>query len=111
MNETETSRFPATPLGLHGVRSDVSALASRAQGNAVHAHRHALEFLRLIRPAKLDQFPDFLVIAPPKTGTTWLANQLRAHEGIFVPPAKEIKYFNYFWKSRNLAWYLSIFRE
>src|SRR5438876_3783853 len=73
--------------------------------------QQALEFLGLARRTELDQFPDFLVIAPPKTGTTWLSRQLSRHPRIFTPPAKEIEYFNFYWKTRSLAWYLSCFRE
>ncbi len=73
--------------------------------------RAASEFLRLAGPVELEHFPDFLVIAPPKTGTTWLARQLGRHPGIFVPLMKETKYFNYYWRFKNLAWYLSLFQE
>lgn len=72
--------------------------------------QHALEVLHFVRPSKPDEFPDFLVIAPPKTGTTWLARQLGRHPGIFIPAEKELKYFSFFRKSRDLEWYLSHFR-
>lgn len=37
---------------------------------------------------------DFLVIGAAKCGTTWLADMLRQHPGIFVPAQKELHYFN-----------------
>src|SRR5271166_5821623 len=52
------------------------------------------------------QRPDFLIISPPKTGSTWLANNLRRHTQIFVPSIKEIRYFSSFFKSLDLSWYL-----
>jgi hypothetical protein len=52
------------------------------------------------------QRPDYLIISPPKTGSTWLADNLRRHPDIFVPSMKEIKYFSSFFKSLDLSWYL-----
>jgi hypothetical protein len=34
--------------------------------------------------------PGFLVISPPKTGTTWLSQNLNSHPEIYIPPIKEI---------------------
>lgn len=76
-----------------------------------HELKRALQFLGLVTTNELDDFPDFLVIAPPKTGTSWLAQQLRSNPHVFVPQVKETKYFNHCWKSKNLAWYLSFFQE
>jgi hypothetical protein len=53
--------------------------------------------------------PDFLVISPPKTGSTWLADNLRHHPGVFVPTIKEVKYFSSYYKWLDLAWYLAHF--
>src|SRR5580698_8351347 len=50
--------------------------------------------------------PDYLIISPPKTGSTWLADNLRQHLQVFVPTMKEIKYFSSFFKSLDLGWYL-----
>ena len=38
--------------------------------------------------------PNFVVIGPPRCGTTWLHYNLRAHPDIFVPKAKELHYFD-----------------
>jgi hypothetical protein len=54
---------------------------------------------------------DFLVISAGRTGTTWLAEQLRRHPGVFVPPQKEIHYFSLQWQRHDLAWYSNIFRD
>lgn len=38
--------------------------------------------------------PDFLVIGAQKSATTWLDQNLRAHPQIWLPPEKEIHYFD-----------------
>lgn len=38
--------------------------------------------------------PDFLIIGAPKTGTTWLWRNLRAHPEVWTPPVKELHYFD-----------------
>ena len=63
--------------------------------------------------------PDFLIIGAEKSGTTWLADMLRQHPRIFIPPQKELFYFNArFFESpelenynaaQPLSWYLSFF--
>ncbi len=61
------------------------------------------------RPPPAPLRPDFLVISPPKTGSTWLADNLRRHPQIFLPAVKEVKYFSSFLKSLDLDWYLNHF--
>ncbi len=39
-------------------------------------------------------YPDFIGIGAQKAGTTWLYQNLRAHPEIWMPPRKEIHYFN-----------------
>lgn len=41
-------------------------------------------------------FPDFLCIGAQKAGTTWLYKNLRHHREIWLPPIKEIHYFDHF---------------
>lgn len=53
--------------------------------------------------------PDFLVISPPKTGSTWLAANLRCHPSLFVPELKEVKYFSSLYKWLDFAWYCEHF--
>lgn len=38
--------------------------------------------------------PDFICIGAPKTGTSWLYNNLANHPEIWVPPVKELRYFD-----------------
>ena len=53
--------------------------------------------------------PDFLIISPAKTGTTWLADNLRNHPQLFIPAIKEVKFFSSYFKWLDLAWYLDHF--
>lgn len=38
--------------------------------------------------------PDFLCIGAARCGTTWLYEQLRTQEGVWLPPVKEVHYFD-----------------
>ncbi len=64
---------------------------------------------------------DFLIIGAQKCGTTWLADMLRRHPQVFIPPEKEMFYFNrQFFESPELpnynhskpiSWYLAFFQN
>lgn len=41
----------------------------------------------------LARFPDFLIIGPPRTATTWLQHHLNFHPHVFLPKEKETYYF------------------
>lgn len=53
--------------------------------------------------------PDFIGIGPPKTGTTWIYENLLTHPQVAMPPDKEIRYFweRYFVGTLNLRELLS----
>lgn len=59
--------------------------------------------------------PDFLMIGPQRTGTTWLSRYLVQHPDVFIPAEKELYYFNYLMEqgalfhSTKLTWYLRKF--
>ena len=38
--------------------------------------------------------PNFIIIGAPRAGTTWLAANLREHPEIFMPPVKELHFFD-----------------
>jgi hypothetical protein len=66
----------------------------------------------------LAYFPDFLILGPQRTGTTWLAKVLWRHPSIFMSFPKELYFFNLLEKpehrlytSNELKWYLSRFRD
>ena len=39
-------------------------------------------------------FPDFLIIGAQKAGTSWLASNLSRHPNVWMPPLKELHYFD-----------------
>ena len=47
-------------------------------------------------------YPNFLIIGAQKAGTTWLYTNLKKHPDIWLPPIKEIHYFN-FKQNNNLS--------
>ncbi|GAB4165836.1 MAG: hypothetical protein Fur0032_02870 [Terrimicrobiaceae bacterium] len=63
-------------------------------------------------------FPDFLILGPQRTGTTWLYHNLRRHPRIFLPDVKETYYFSTLGKPdhahyrfEDLEDYLELFRD
>ena len=50
-------------------------------------------------------FPQFICIGAQKSGTTWLYKNLKDHPQIWLPPFKEIKYFN---KEDRRAWLITL---
>jgi hypothetical protein len=63
-------------------------------------------------------FPDFMVIGPQRTGTTWLYENLKLHPQVFMTEVKEPLFFNKLDKtwhpryvSSDLDWYLKLFEE
>jgi LPS sulfotransferase NodH len=68
--------------------------------------------------ADLARFPDFLIVGPQRTGTTWLHAHLRTHPQIFLSEPKEIFFFSRLktpahpgFQSAELDWYLRFFRD
>jgi hypothetical protein len=49
--------------------------------------------------------PDFLGIGAQKAGTTWLYQNLRHHPGVWLPPQKELHYFDEKVVSRRRTWH------
>ncbi|MBI3862012.1 MAG: sulfotransferase domain-containing protein [Planctomycetia bacterium] len=70
-----------------------------------------LSFLGLLPREQRQCLPDWMVIAPPKTGTTWVSENFRRHPQMFVPLSKEVKYFSNRFATEDLRWYLGQFRE
>jgi len=53
--------------------------------------------------------PSFLYIGAPKAGSSWLFEAFRAHPDIFVPPAKDIHFFDKHY-ARGWPWYQHYFK-
>jgi hypothetical protein len=54
-------------------------------------------------PAKFDAVgrPDFLCVGAQKAGTSWLYRQLNSHPDFWMPPIKELRYFDQMSHSRH----------
>ncbi len=52
--------------------------------------------------------PNFLVIGAPRCGTTWIHTNLMAHPQVFVPPEKEVHFFDRDYE-KGIAHYESAF--
>jgi hypothetical protein len=96
------------------------AMAEEYHRSALHERFGKLPESSMSRDANLlddphhrfhNRRPDFLVISPPKTGSTWLAANLRHHPDIFVPEIKEVRYFNSLYKRLNYEWYCKHFAD
>jgi hypothetical protein len=68
--------------------------------------------------ADLHLFPDFLIIGPQRTGSTWLHANLREHPQVMLAEPKELFFFSRLatpdhpgFRSADLNHYLSFFRE
>jgi Sulfotransferase family len=48
--------------------------------------------------------PSFLCIGAQKAGTTWLFEQLIRHPGVWMPPVKELHYFDHRHVEPNRSW-------
>jgi hypothetical protein len=55
--------------------------------------------------------PHFLCIGAQKAGTTWLWAMLSQNPGIFLPPVKEIHFFDFLHVPENRWWIRKMFRE
>jgi hypothetical protein len=47
--------------------------------------------------------PNFLCVGAQKAGTGWLYEQLRSHPDFWMPPVKELHYFDRFWRSPRVS--------
>ncbi len=66
----------------------------------------------------LNNFPDFLILGPQRTGSNWLYQNLKLHPQVFLTKPKEIYFFNGVknpeyrkYQSNDLAWYLEFYDE
>jgi Sulfotransferase family len=50
------------------------------------------------------RYPDFLCIGAQKAGTSWLDRNLRRHPDLWLPPMKELQYFNHVHIPSNRKW-------
>ena len=48
--------------------------------------------------------PNFLCIGAQKAGTTWLDKMIRQHPDVWMPPLKELQFFNHLYVSSDRTW-------
>ena len=73
--------------------------------------RDALMRLGVLSPRNRGRLPTFMIVAPPKTGTSWLYGRLQGHPQVAVPREKETRFFSTFYRWCDLHWYLSRFGD
>jgi hypothetical protein len=56
------------------------------------------------------RLPNFLFVGSAKCGSTWIYRALKAHPHVFVPPAKDIYYFDRYY-DKGPHWYASFFQN
>jgi len=54
--------------------------------------------------------PNFLVIGAPRSGTSWIHQNLRQHPQVFIPKTKELHYFDRHYE-RSIEYYESLFMD
>lgn len=80
--------------------------------------KRQLRWVQVDEADDLTHFPDFLIVGPQRTGTTWLHAHLRYHPEVFLSEPKELYFFSSL-KTRNpkrfvsdqLGWYVRFFRD
>lgn len=75
------------PLSIHPVTPESIEQARKRLGDLRHLQ------VRNATRVRLDRFPDFLILGPQRTGTTWLYHNLKKHPQIALPRKKETYYF------------------
>ena len=55
--------------------------------------------------------PSFLCIGAQKAGTTWLHAQLRSHPKVWLPPIKELHYFDHKFVKGQKKWTRSFIKS
>jgi hypothetical protein len=70
-----------------------------------------LAFLGFLTADQRLCLPDWMVVAPPKTGTSWVYANLRRHPEAFAVDLKELKYFSNRFELEDLRNYLAHFRS
>jgi len=91
----------------------------RATTRRIDSAADRLHYVKVSDAAlSLEQFPDFLIAGPQRTGTTWLHAHLRYHPEIFLSEPKELFFFSRLktpdspkFQSNDLAWYLQFFHD
>lgn len=52
----------------------------------------------------MNRLPSFLCVGTQKAGTSWLYENLRYHPGVWMPPLKELHYFDHLYCKSTRSW-------
>ena len=55
--------------------------------------------------------PDFVCIGAQKAGTSWFDTMLRQHPGVFLPPMKEVHFFDFIYVPEHRPWVRTSFNK
>jgi Arc/MetJ family transcription regulator len=84
----------------------------------IDSSRRALRYVKVSGAPDLRLFPDFLIVGPQRTGTTWLHAHLRYHPEVMLSEPKELFFFSSLknpasprYRSNELSTYLRFFHE
>lgn len=96
-----------------------NALIFRQTGVIDESIKRKLRYVKIAGDhVDLRCFPDFLIVGPQRTGTTWLHAHLRFHPQILLAEPKELFFFSRLktpkhprFESDDLGWYLRFFRD
>lgn len=64
-----------------------------------------------MRQKMASPIPTFLYIGTAKAGSSWIFEALREHPDVFVPKAKDLKYFDVHYETRSFSQYLKYFQN
>jgi len=80
--------------------------------------RQRLRWVKVRGDEDLSLFPNFMIVGPQRTGTTWLHTHLRTHPAIFLSEPKELYFFSSLktrspkrFVSDELSYYLQFFHD
>jgi len=82
-----------------------------ACGDFKQEFQDQLAFLGFLTPEQRLCLPDWMVVAPPKTGTSWVYANLRNHPDAYAVDVKEVKYFSNRFELEDLRNYVAHFRN
>ena len=52
----------------------------------------------------MNTLPHFLCIGTQKAGTSWFFHQIRQHPDVWLPPIKELHFFDHLYCPENRSW-------
>ena len=92
-------------------KSETGSLPISLDGTFSFSFFEKLSHLGVVSEHERARLPTFMVVSPPKTGTSWLYAILLHHPEVALPREKETRFFSSFYRWCDLRWYLSRFGD